>query len=80
MVNSPNEEGDKIREATDLPNLCEFQGFVRENFSPESYEALYLDHSYFFLALVARVFFLFRTLSQCHFHFHNLQVVLILKQ
>lgn len=58
MVNSPNEEGDKIREATDLPNLCEFQDFVRENFSSESYEALYLDHSYFFLALVARVFFL----------------------
>lgn len=78
MVNSPNEEGDKIREATDLPNLCEFQDFVRENFSPKSYEALYLYHSYFFLALVARVFFFFRTLSQCHFHFHNLQVVLIL--
>ena len=57
MVNSPNEEGDKIIEAADLPNLCEFQDFVRENFSPESYEALYLDHSNFFLAFVARVFF-----------------------
>ena len=50
MVNSPNEEGDKIREATDLPNLCEFhdQDFVREHFSPANYEALYPDPSYFF--------------------------------
>ena len=29
MVNSPNEEGDKIREAADLIKLCEFQDFVR---------------------------------------------------
>ena len=32
MVNSPNEEGDKIREAADLIQLCEFQDFVREFF------------------------------------------------
>ena len=58
MVNSPSEEGDKLREAADLIKLCEFQDFVRE---------------FFFL------FFSFFS-SQCHFHFHNLQVVLILKQ
>ena len=32
MVNSPNEEGDKIRKAADVIKLCEFQDFVREYF------------------------------------------------
>ena len=32
MVNSPNEEGDKIRKAADLIKPCEFQDFVREFF------------------------------------------------
>ena len=32
MVNSPNEEGDKIRKAADLIKPCEFQDFVRDFF------------------------------------------------